>query len=70
LFIVDAIYLSARSLGLIVANEGVDQLTNGTLFHAYSSNTQFKGVSGHVVLDVHTNVAAIIPTLLGAVSFF
>jgi hypothetical protein len=52
LFTVDAIYLAARSLGMMLVNDGADQLTNGTLFRKYSSNTQFTGVSGRVALDV------------------
>ncbi len=58
LFIVDGLYLTARSLGLILANEGAEQLTNGALFHTYASNTQFNGVSGHVVLNVRACVCA------------
>jgi hypothetical protein len=52
LFAVDAIYLSARSLGQMAAVDGVAQLTNGTLFREYSSSMQFAGVSGRVALDV------------------
>jgi hypothetical protein len=58
LFVVDGLYLVARSLGLILANEGADQITNGSLFHAYASNIQFNGVSGHVVLNVRACVCA------------
>ena len=36
----------------MLVNDGADQLTNGTLFRKYSSNTQFTGVSGRVALDV------------------
>ena len=52
LFANDALYFTALTLGKIVANEGEAQLTNGTLFHAYASNTHFEGVSGHVAMDV------------------
>jgi hypothetical protein len=39
---------------MIIAQAGANQLTNGTLFRALLSNTQFAGVSGRVALDVHT----------------
>ena len=36
---------------MILENEGADQLMNGSLFHDYSSDTQFMGASDRVALD-------------------
>jgi hypothetical protein len=55
MFVIDALYLCARVLGEMMADVGVDALTNGTLFHEYASNMQFMGISGPVVLNVHTH---------------
>jgi hypothetical protein len=51
LYVVDAIYLVALSLGRILVNDEPAQLTNGQLFRRYASNIHFTGVSGSVVLD-------------------
>ena len=51
LYIVDSLYLVARSQGRILRRNSADQLTNGTLFMHYSSNTKFNGVTGTVVMN-------------------
>jgi hypothetical protein len=40
---------------MILENEGSSQLTNGTLFRDYSSDTQFMGASDRVALDATSN---------------
>ncbi len=51
LFCIDAIYLAARTAGMILKNYGAAEMANGTLFRQYARNTRFVGQSGTLVLD-------------------